>query len=121
MSKGGRIVWMMAGMSSFVLQLGLGGLFRTEVKYARVVSTAGQIPFEGSIRAPHWLGGLLQGEQPDLNKVLATLTRDRGPIRSLEVRVRHSAADNLIAAVTLFVYTPVTVEVRGTIERGTAK
>ena len=113
------VVWIIGILLAVVLQIVLGGLWRTEVTYTPVLTEriVGEVPFEETFTARHWLGGLIKGEQPDLKPRLSKYLRDKERVTELTVRVRHSFVDNLLTIVTLVIYTPVTVDVKGKIGR----
>jgi len=111
-----------ASLIALVVVLLVGGLWRTEVTY--IPEAAGnfgtQVPFEEDLTARHFLGGLVQGSQPDLKPVLAKYVRPGEQLTELTVVTRHTFVNNLLTGVTLFIYSPVTVTVRGKVGRTAA-
>jgi hypothetical protein len=79
MEKAGGFVILVFCILGFV-QIPLGGVFRTEVTAIPAVSgqIAGEVPFSETMTARHWLMGYIQGEQPDVPKVLAKSISARG-------------------------------------------
>ncbi|MEK6261801.1 MAG: hypothetical protein AABP62_24650 [Planctomycetota bacterium] len=100
----------------------VGGNFRTEVTYVppHVATTGSETPFEESLTAQHWLVGLVKGTQPDLKTVMAKYVRPGEEVTTLTITTRHSFLDNLISGITLFIYCPQTVTIKGAIAK-TAK
>jgi hypothetical protein len=107
-------------ITSLVFQIALGGLWRTEFTWnppapAAAASQGAQVPFEVKLNAHHWLLGLVKGEQPNTQQAISGHVRPGDQLKELKVVFRHSFVDNLLAGVTLGIYTPVTVEVQGVV------
>jgi len=97
----------------------VGGVFRTEVVYTPALSEryVSEVPFEETMTARHWVFGIIRGKQPDLQTQLAKYLRPGEQITQLTITTRHTFTDNLVATITLLIYCPVTVDVRGKIGR----
>lgn len=93
----------------------LNGTFRAEISYNLVPSTAEgrEVTFEETYTSRHWLYGLIRGEQPDGTQALSKFIRPGERVTALSVGVHHSALDLLLTGVTVGIYSPVTVTVRG--------
>jgi hypothetical protein len=102
-----------------LVQIPLGGLFRTEVIWTPpgAAQVTNEVPFSETVTATHWLMGYVRGRQPDVPKVLSKYIREGEQVTELSVTTRHSWVDNLLAGVTLFIYSPVTIELHGKIGR----
>jgi hypothetical protein len=107
------------GIAFLVGALLTGGTFRTEVTYQppTLGELAGEVPFEQTITVRHWLGGLVQGDAVDLDHHLGRLLRDGEQITGISVETRHTVSDLLVSGLTLGIYTPETVIVRGRTSR----
>ena len=107
------------GSIVLIVSILVGGSFRTEVTYIspHVNQTNDQIPFEENLEAKHWLLGLMQGKQPDLQKSLAKYVCPGEQITKLTIITKHSWLDQLITGITLLIYCPETVTIKGTIAR----
>jgi hypothetical protein len=111
------------GIIMLVVVLILGGVYRTEVTYVvpgapDIADTAaGGVPFEETLNSSHWLGGLIKGSQPDLQQALRKYVREGERVTRLTIGVKHSVVDVLLTGVTLTIYAPTTVTVRGTISK----
>lgn len=97
-----------------VVSLVMGGNWRTELKYvpARAERNVKEVEFQETVTAKHWLAGLVQGEQPDLQALLAKRVRPNEHVTELTLVTRHTFVDGLLLAVTLGIYSPVTVDVK---------
>ena len=93
----------------------VGGSSRTGVVFVApgVATEATAVSFEETLTARHWLAGLIQGTQPDLNAALAKHLRDGEQVRRLTVSTRTTGGNMLAAGFTLGIYCPQTVLVRG--------
>ena len=113
-------VWGVLSLVFIIWMLIVGGHFRTEVTYKppNTANVSEAIPFEESVTARHWLFGLIQGEQADMQAVLQKHVRPNDQLVELTVDVRHKFVDALLMAVTLTIYTPVTVTFRGKVAPG---
>jgi hypothetical protein len=100
-----------------VLLLALGGVWRTEVTFApaAVAGSANSVPFEETLTARHYLDGLIQGAQPDLKQALAKYVRSGEQVTELTITTKHTFTDCLVTGVTLGIYAPITVTIRGTV------
>lgn len=113
-------VWGVVGIVFLVVTIFTGGTFRTAVTFEvpQVVEGAEEVPFEETFSARHWLGGLIRGEQVDLETWLHGAVRDGEQVARLTVETKHTVTDLLLTGITLGIYAPETVVVRGTIHRG---
>ena len=113
-------VWGLICIVFLVVVIFTGGTFRTAVTFEvpRVVEGAEEVPFEETFSARHWLGGVIRGEQVDLEAWLDGAVRDGEQVARLTVETKHTVTDLLLMGVTLGIYAPETVVVRGTIYRG---
>ena len=95
----------------------IGGSYRTEIKYAPSIpgKVVNVVPFEESLDANHWLGGMVKGEQADLQGAIDKHLGKGKCLVSLEVVTKHRAMNWLVTVFTLAIYSPVTVEVKGTV------
>jgi|SRR5271157_3464070 len=73
--------------------------------------------FEETITARHWLGGLVQGPQPNLQSELAKYVREGETVTQLTIVTRHTVTDFIVTIVTIGIYSPVTVDIRGKVGR----
>ena len=104
-----------------VIILLAGGVWRTELTFTPGSNSVGtQVPFEENLTANHFLGGLVQGGQPDLNQVLAKHVGQGEQVTGLTIITRHTLVNCLLTGVTLFIYSPVTVTIRGKVGRSAA-
>jgi hypothetical protein len=112
-------VWSVAGLVLLVVTLLTGGTFRTEVSVQLPAATAvsDEVAFEETVSVSHWLGGLVRGERVNLRQLLAARLRDGEQVTGLTVESKHTFTDLLIMGVTLGIYAPDTVVIRGTIGR----
>lgn len=98
----------------FLLLLVVGGRQRTEVVFELGPSGMSQAStvrtIEGTFTARHWLGGWIQGRQPDPVEFFREQLEDGETILRLTVGTRRSASDLLFRTLTLRIYTPVTVD-----------
>ena len=105
-----------AGLVVLGAALFLGGFYRTEVIYS---AAAGDVPaqaaFHDSLTVRHWLGGLKQSAPVDLRDVIKNHSREGEKVTSLTVLYKHSVGNVLMTAITLGIYSPVTLEVTGTV------
>ena len=67
MERAGGFFWLMLAVLSLV-QIPLGGIFRTEVLVKQSVTGrfTDEVPFSESVTARHWLLAYVKGQQPDL-------------------------------------------------------
>jgi len=95
----------------------VGGIFRTpvEMSFPGAGDSGDSIRFEEQFTARHWLIGIIQGKQPDVSTALARYFGEGDRLGEMTVVTRHTAVDMLIMGVTLSIYCPKTVTVRGTI------
>ena len=68
----GCVVWFFTVVIVLIIMVFIGGSFRTKVTFARATTatTANLTSFEERLPARHWIGGLVQGQQPNLEEVL---------------------------------------------------
>lgn len=95
----------------------LGGYWRTQVTFSPVLTgkVAGGTPFKETLTARHWLGGLVKGKQPDVDMALRKHLASGGRIESITIVTRHSLVDMLVTGITILIYTPVTIDISGTL------
>lgn len=107
------------GIIILIVMIIVGGTFRTEVTYIPpgVANVGEQTPFEENLEARHWFLGLIRGQQPDLQKAMAKYVRSGEQITKLTIITRHTWIDSLITGITLFIYCPQTVTVKGSIAK----
>ncbi len=93
----------------------LGGTFRTEVTYVppNVTVTPNQTPFKENLSARHWVWGLVKGQQPDLQQVLAKHVRPGEQVTRLTITTRHTWVDGVVLLLTVGIYCPHTVTIQG--------
>jgi hypothetical protein len=100
-----------------VLAYFIGGQWRTEMTYVppltENVSNVQQ--FEETLNGRHWLAGIVQGEQPDLQQAINKHLGDGKRLTKLTIVTRHSLLDNLLMVITVLIYCPVTVTVTGSV------
>jgi len=103
----------------FVVLYWIGGVWRTEVTYSPNVSgTIGEtVTFEEKLNARHWLVGFVKGKQPDLQEAVSKHLTDGKQLTRLTIFSRHTLVDNILTVVTLGIYTPVTVTVKGEVSQ----
>lgn len=113
------VIFGVIGSATLIVSIIIGGSFRTEVTFIppTIVQTGEQIPFEENLDAKHWFLGLMQGKQPDLQEALAKYVRPGEQITKMTILTKHSWLDQLVTGLTLFIYCPETVIVKGTISR----
>lgn len=113
------VIFGVIGSATLIVSIIIGGSFRTEVTFIppSIVQTGEQIPFEENLDAKHWFLGLMQGKQPDLQEALAKYVRPGEQITKMTILTKHSWLDQLVTGLTLFIYCPETVTVKGTISR----
>ena len=112
----------LAMVAFVVFQIVLGGLWRTEFNWtppapaaSAAASQGAEVPFEVKLNANHWLWGLVKGEQANTQQAVNGHVRPGDQLKELKVVFRHSFVDNILCGVTLGIYTPVTVDVRGVV------
>jgi hypothetical protein len=108
--RGFYLLMLLAGL----VQIPLGGVFRSEM--TMVEAKPGQevgAKFSETATARHWLLGYIQGRQPSVRELVAKHVRSDEEVADLTVTTSHRWTDNLLAGVTLFIYSPVTIEVKG--------
>lgn len=105
------------GIVFLILMIVAGGNWRTEVTYVLSESAdiSKSVQFEENLRARHWALGLIKGKQPDIQQSLSKYIRSGEKITKLTIITRHTWVDNLLTGVTLFIYSPITVTVKGTV------
>jgi hypothetical protein len=112
----GAIIGLIIGL---VIMIFTGGSFRTEVTFTpqSVSELAVQTSFKEDFTARHWVGGLIKGQQPDLQGYLAKYLGPGKQISRIKIVTRHSVTDLLLMGITLLIYCPQTVTVEGTINQ----
>ncbi len=114
-----------AGCGCFLIILILvaltGGAWRTEVVYTPPVpgTVAEQVQFSEDLNARHWVAGIFQGEQPDLQQAVKKHVTEGTQLLQMTVTTKHTLVDTLLTGITLGIYCPVTVNVRGTVGKVT--
>ncbi len=102
------------GIIALVITIVVGGVFRTEVTYVPDgVQATDTVEFKDTATARHFLGGLIKGGQPDLQKILSKYKREGEQVTRLTIITKHTWLDNFIMVVTFFIYCPETVVVKG--------
>lgn len=61
--------------------------------------------------------GLVKGKQPDINSILSKYVEDGDQLVRMTFIMKHSWTDVLISGITFGVYTPVTVIIKGTVNK----
>lgn len=100
---------------SLIISLFVGGQWRTEINYIPDLhqQATGEFSFAETATARHWLGGLVQGTQPDLQGELSKYVREGETVTQLSIVTRHTVLDWIVTGITLGIYSPVTVDIRG--------
>ena len=99
-----------------VLMVTTGGQWRTDVTLTPPLSGANVtnvVDFEEELNAKHWVGGFVKGDQPDVQAAVNKHVGEGKQLTKLTVQTRHSGLDYLVTAVTVGIYCPVTVTVKG--------
>jgi hypothetical protein len=120
MSKtAGCVVWVIFVIIAYVIIIIAGGSFRTEVSFnpAKAFADGKQIPFEKKFTSVHFLCGLIQGKQPDLQGTLNSNLKDNDRISEITITTKHTWFDLFLTGITLFIYSPETVIVKGEVSR----
>ncbi len=117
--KNGCIMQLLVFIGLLVALAVIGGSWRTEVIYRppTKASSSDLTPFEEVWTANHFLGGVIRGEHKDLGPVLAKYIRPGEELTELSVTTKLTIGNVLLSMVTLGIYTPNTVEVRGFVDR----
>jgi hypothetical protein len=114
----GCIVWVVALAVIMVITAIVGGTWRTDVTFTPAVTVTGKVvPFQEEFTANHWLAGLMQGEQPDLKVRMAKYLQPNDQVGTITINTKHTMTNTLVSLVTLGIYLPVTVTVKGEIIR----
>ena len=101
-------------ITATVLIIVLGGLWRTEVSYSFPTTVTGKtVPFEEDLTSHHYLFALVRGGQVNLNQVLGKYVTGGAQIKELTIMTRHTFVNSLLTGITVWIYCPVTVTVRG--------
>jgi hypothetical protein len=97
----------------------IGGVWRTEVTYLpNVTGTISEtVTFEEKLNARHWVAGFVKGRQPDLQEAVSKHLEGGKQLTSLTIYMRHTFVDNVLMVVTLGIYAPVTVTVKGSVSQ----
>ena len=102
-----------------VAMLVLGGNWRTDLAYSPAGGGADRfqnvVEFTEKLNAPHWLVGLVQGKDPGVQEAIEKHLGEGKALTRLVVTTRHSFVDNVLTLVTLGIYTPTTVTIRGAV------
>ena len=103
-----------------IAQLVLGGLWRTEFTYAPAGvggadTAANVVEFTEKLNAPHWVWGLVQGKDPDIQQAVDKHLGEGKRLTRLVAITRHTFVDNLLMVGTLGIYSPTTVTIRGAV------
>jgi len=129
--KGGCLALIaLFGLAYLVVGIVTGGMWRTQLEYtipepsldttiaAPSVMAGRETPFEDVMTARHWLFGMVQGKQPNLDDVVRKYVRRGDRVKRISITTRHTIVDNLLLTITLGIYTPVTTTVAGVIVSG---
>lgn len=114
------------GLMVLVASVFTGGLIRTEVRIpdsrqsgpsAPTTQRPAAVAFREELKAQHWIAGLVQGDQPDIDAALRKYVRPGEKFAMLTIGTRRTAGDVVLSMLTLQVYVPVTVVVEGEVVR----
>lgn len=114
------------GIIVLVAAIFTNGLMRTEVRIpdsrqswsgAPMHQRSAAVAFREELKAQHWIAGLVQGDQPDIDGALRKYVRPGEQFARLTVGTRRTAGDVVLSILTLQVYVPVTVVVEGEVVR----
>ena len=101
----------------FVFLVILGGSFRTELNISLGVNNGSNFqPVVENVTAEHWCFGLIQGDQPDIQKIIAKNLRHGDTLSEMSIVTKHTWQDVLMCTVTLGIFCPETVSVKLTIQ-----
>jgi hypothetical protein len=118
-SVAGAVFTLFLGIVFLVCALFTGGTFRTELSYVRPGAEATVVderPLQ-TFTSRHWIWGLIQGHQPDLQSALQALVQPNQEVTRMMIVTKHSVTDALLTGVTLGIYSPQTVTVRTFVRR----
>lgn len=98
-----------------------GGAWQTEVVYTPPVpgTVVEQVQFSEELNARHWVFGIFQGQQPDVQQAVKRHVVEGSQLLQMTVVTKHTIKDMLLSGVTIGIYCPVTVNVRGTVGKVT--
>jgi hypothetical protein len=108
------------GLILFLTAAGfLGGAYRTEVTFRSqdAPQVSGDASFEEDLPVRFWLGGLIQGRQADVQQALAKHMRPGRRITEISITTKHTSTNLVVCGVTLGIYCPKTVTLRGWLGR----
>jgi hypothetical protein len=107
------------GLIILIVILIVGGSFRAEVTYVppNLAASGDQTAFRENFKSHHWLCGLIKGKQPDIQKATEKFVRAGEQITKLTIITKHTIVDYLLTGITLTIYSPMTVTVKGSIAR----
>jgi hypothetical protein len=108
------------GLGMLIAMFVIGGVWRTEVTFSRGPQgpPGSTTKFEENLGAQHWLFGLIQGKQPNLEEALRERVGPGDVLTRISIMTRHTAVDYLVTAFTAGIYAPVTVTIKGEVARG---
>jgi len=112
-------IWVAFAVAVFIATIIVGGNFRTEVTFTSpgVSDVSNPIPFEEKLRANHWLFALIKGSQPDFQSFVDKYALEGKRITQLTIITKHNWLNYLIMGVTIGIYCPMKVIVKGTLEK----
>ena len=115
-----------AGCGCFIIILILiavtGGEWRTEMVYYTPLvpgTVSEQVQFSEDLNAKHWVLGFVQGEQPNLQQAIKKHVAEGTQLLQMTITTKHTFVDTLLTGITIGIYTPLTVNVRGTVGKVT--
>lgn len=112
-------IWLVGIVGVLIIALVIGGTFRAEVTFhpPGTEPTTSDKTFEQEFTSRHWVGGLIKGEQPDLQGWLDHHLHPGEQVTELTVVTKHTVGDMLLTLVTVGIYSPETLVVRGKLGR----
>jgi hypothetical protein len=107
------------GLILLVIVAIVGGTHRTEITFvpSDVAAAGPQTEFKESLNSNHWVFGLVKGRQPDLQAALGKYLRAGDQVTKLTIVTRHTWLNFLLTGVTMGIYCPQSIVVKGTIAR----
>ncbi len=113
----GCITFVILMVIGYVIIGAIGGTIKTEVTVNPTFTPqyAETTTFEESMTSHHFLYGLVTGNQPDTSEVLDKYLDSGDKLAELTVTTKFTWLNLLISTVTLGIYIPTTVDIKGTI------
>src|ERR1700730_5226582 len=104
---GGLALYGFIGLILFIGALVAGGTFRTELSYVQpgAENVAADERPEQTFTSRHWIWGLIQGKQPDLQSSLDVFVHPDPEMTRMTIVTKHSVTDGLLTGLTLGIYT----------------